>query len=178
MGNIRPPEIAQLFCGVIFNSAADLDSLRSELEAAFGPIDMVSERFVFNDTDYYVPEMGAELYKIFYSFHNLIDQAELADAKLRTNEIELRLSQAAGSENRIVNLDPGYLLNSKILLATTKDYSHRIYIGKSIYAEVTLYFTKKTFNPHPWTYPDFKRPEYIEFFNKLRENYREKLKIS
>jgi hypothetical protein len=96
-----------------------------------------------------------------------------ADIKIKTNEIEEKLK---GGENRTVNVDPGYIALSKLALATTKDYVHRIYVGKGMYAEVTLYFKDGTFQSFPWTYPDYKTPEIISIFNHIRGIYRQQIK--
>ena len=78
--------------------------------------------------------------------------------------------------SRIINIDPGYLDLSKLILASTKDYKHRIYLTKGIYAEVTLFYQDKTFCPWEWTYPDYKTGEYIEIFNRIRQIYAEQIK--
>ncbi|HOX29449.1 MAG TPA: DUF4416 family protein, partial [bacterium] len=113
-----------------------------------------------------------ELKKIFFSFETLTDPARFADIKTTTNEIEQKHLQAG---SRRINLDPGFLTLAKVLLATTKDNVHRIYLRDGIFAEVTLFFRKKTFTPFEWTYPDYRTEGYIEYFNNLREIYRAKL---
>ena len=77
---------------------------------------------------------------------------------------------------RAVNLDPGVIEASKLILATTKNYSHRIYIGEKMYAEVTLVFDKGGWCPLPYTYPDYKQQCYFDFFDKARTRLLEQLK--
>ncbi len=176
MGEVGRPEPVQLFCGVIFSRAAPVDDVKAGLEKEFGTIDFTSGVFDFNETDYYEKEMGPGLRKIFFSFETLISPGTIADIKLVTNRIEHEYPRNEDGSGRLVNLDPGYLSLAKMTLATTKDNFHRIYLGKGIFAEVTLKFEKKKFRPLPWTYPDYRTEEYIEYFNELRSLYREKLK--
>ena len=79
-------------------------------------------------------------------------------------------------EKRRVNLDPGYLLLSRLVLSTFKDFAHRIYLGRGVFAEVTLIFREGSFRPLPWTYPDYAAPETIALFNKAREDYKKLLR--
>jgi len=178
MGRTSSPEKVQLFCGAIYSPQADMERAKADLEAAFGPIFFSSEVFDFNFTEYYFGEMGAGLKKIFFAFENLIEQDFISEAKLTANEIEERHSKLSGdgaSHLRTVNLDPGYLSSAKVVLPTTKDNCHRIYLKDGIYAEITLSYTKPAFKPLSWTYPDYATPEYISFFNELRARYRNKL---
>ena len=114
--------------------------------------------------------MGRGLFRVFLSFEKLIDPAGLVDAKLITNMIEDRLADSTQSpRKRPVNIDPGYITAAKLVLASTKDYSHRIYLDKGIYAEITLSYRNKQFMPCDWTYPDYRTGEYIDIFTKIRE---------
>ena len=113
--------------------------------------------------------MGAETNKIFVSFKHLISVETLADIKIKTNEIE---QQFLKNNRRTVNIDPGYLTQAKVVLATTKDYSHRIYLGKGIFADLHLSYQDKLYRSQLWTYPDYKQKHVIEFFCRLREHLR------
>lgn len=140
------------------------------MERKFGHISSRSELFDFTHTDYYTEEMGPNLKKIFYVFERPIPLQKLVDVKIYTNRLEAKFSKREkGIMRRQVNLDPGYLSLNKVVLASTKDYSHRLYLGKGIYGEVTLFFKNKTFTPFPWTYPDYQTPGYIKFFNSVRK---------
>jgi hypothetical protein len=90
----------------------------------------------------------------------------MAEVKLRTNTLERELSSCG---KRAVNIDPGYITLSKAVLATTKNYSHRIYLREGIYAEITLAWEKGTFTPRPWTYPDYRTDTAVSFFNRARK---------
>lgn len=177
MGEIGTPKPVQLFCGAIYNPAAPLDNVKADLEAGFGPADFVSPQFDFDKTSYYEEEMGAGLRKIFVAFEKLIPPEKIVDVKLATNGIEEKYHDGAGG-GRLVNLDPGYLALAKMALATTKDNFHRLYLGRGIFAEVTLKFENGSFHPLPWTYPDYCSDGYIDYFNQLRDSYKQKLKYN
>jgi uncharacterized protein DUF4416 len=82
---------------------------------------------------------------------------------------------AGRGRQRRINLDPGYIDLAKLVLATTKDQQHRLYLGQGIYAEVTLRFTGGRFVPWDWTYPDYRTAEYLAFFDAVRQRYRQQL---
>ena len=136
----------------------------SELEGLFGPIEWKSPPLFFDRTQYYAREMGWPLHRRFVSFRALIRPEDLVDVKIQTNRIEnghLREGQ------REVNIDPGYICLERLVLATGKNYTHRIYLAKGIYADLTLIFNKGGYRPLPWTYRDYADPEVITFFIKL-----------
>lgn len=172
MAAVKPVERVKLFSGIISSSEGVLDQVSSELEAIGGPIDSKSEIIPFSFTSYYAGEMGESLLRVFVSFSRLIDPSDIVDIKLATNAIEERHAAVReGIRCRTVNLDPGYLNASRLVLATTKDFSHRLYLGRGIYGEITLNFGKNGFIAHPWTYPDFQSARYQDFFSRLRSAY-------
>ena len=146
-----------------------MDRAESTLEEAFGAIDLRSKRVPFDQTSYYQQEMGDELVREWVSFEKLVQQDTVADAKLATNRLEKRLARPDGT--RTVNLDPGYILPSRLVLATTKDFAHRIYLAKGIYAEVTLIYRDGEFQPLEWTYPDYQQSVALDFFMTARTAY-------
>jgi len=162
----------KLICGILFSRTIDLNQLDSRLQSLFGSIDLKSRSFDFTFTDYYKDQMGSDLLKQFYSFEKLIQPDRLADIKNATISIETEFSI---NSRRAVNLDPGYLEESKLVLASTKNFSHRIYLRDNIWAEVTMRFVKGEFVTHPWTYPDYAQPLAIEFLKAVREIYRKQL---
>jgi len=177
MGTLRPARPVQLFCGLISN---DLDLMARAirlLSEYVGPADATSQTWPFDSTEYYEVEMGEGLQRQFVSFERLIDPGELASLKILTNDLEKRICYECGlpTDRRRVNLDPGYLALSKLVLATTKDYSHRVYLGNGIYAESTLHYEHGRWVPWPWTYPDYAETRYHGFFTEARERYKEKL---
>ena len=168
------PEVkpVKLICGVLYSKTVDLMRLDSELRAQYGSVDLKSEPFDFTFTDYYKEEMGSHLVKQFYSFEKLIQPDMLADIKNATISIE---TDFFINNRRVVNLDPGYLEESKLVLASTKNFSHRIYLRDDIWAEVTMRYIKGEFVTHPWTYADYSQRLAIEFLKTVREIYRKQL---
>lgn len=146
-----------------------LEKLYPMLEKVCGPVDMISPWLGFDFTDYYYKEMGSPLFRKVFAFKKLIEQKDLAVIKEKTNAIEQIFAE---SHQRQVNIDPGYLLSSRFVLATGKDYSHRIYIGRNIYADLTLMYTKnKGFVTLDWTYPDYASKEMTDYLSKVRNKY-------
>ncbi len=164
----------KLFIGFIFASEEIYLKTKRKLIRKFGQSDFESQTLPFNHTQYYQKEFGINLKRKFLSFKRLIKAETLAQIKIITNKIEQGLTHQG---KRQINIDPGILSLSKIILATTKDYKHRIYLAKGIYAEVTLYYQDKSFQPWEWTYPDYKTPEYIKIFNHIREIYSHQLDL-
>ena len=160
--------------GVLIAELPILPKVYQQLTDQFGPIDYISELLPFTSTHYYEAEMGKELQRQFISFEKLIDAGTLADKKLFTNQVEQAFVEKDTSRRR-VNLDIGYVCMAKLVLASTKDHAHRIYLRDGIYAEITLRFYRKTFQPWEWTYPDYRSPAYIAIFNHIRTIYREQL---
>ena len=150
------------------------DWARSVVEQAWGPIALQSDLFDHRETNYYEATMGADLKKTFFAFQTLVDPAELPHWKLQTNGWETDYQQQSKhSEPRPLNLDPGYLTEAKLILASTKDRDHRIYLRDGIFAENTLYFTKGAWQNRPWTYPDYQRSDYHQFFLRCRDYLRQ-----
>ena len=176
MGQIRLPPPVLLIVAAFSRHEQALRWAQEKLPTFFGPIARTSSDFIFNQTDYYESSMGPGLRKRFLVFHDLISPDQLADIKLRTNELEQELIQAGKwSESRPLNLDPGILSLGKFMLATTKDQSHRIYLRDGIFAEVTLRFQDHAFHPWPWTYADYREPPVLDFLNEARDYYRQRL---
>jgi hypothetical protein len=179
MGQLNRHKPVKLIIGLIFQEEAALKQASACFKAEailahkFGKIDFSSPTLAFRHTDYYENEFGKNLKRRFISFSKLISIEKLAEIKNTTNKVEFRLSR---NNRRLVNIDPGYLDLSKLILATTKDYKHRIGLGKGIYAEVTLFYQDKTFKPWEWTYRDYQTPEYISIFNQIREIYAAQIK--
>lgn len=160
--------------GVLAAELNILPTVYQQLIHKFGPIDYKSEIIPFTWSTYYEQEMGDEIKRQIISFENLADAGTLAEKKLFTNELEHAFLKE-GTTQRRVNLDVGYICMAKLVLASTKDNAHRIYLGDGIYAEITLRYYKKTFQPWEWTYPDYRSHQYIDIFNHIRTIYREQL---
>lgn len=178
----EPPPV-KLFFALMSGDEALFQECEKELEKEFGAVDMRGERYDFDPmTDYYEPEFGKGLKKQILAVGELVAPDRLAEIKLRTNRMEEELARErdpdAQGPNRVVNIDPGYLNHSKVVLATTKDHAHRIYMGRGIFEEVTLNYRRvpARYEPHPWTYRDYRDPARVVFFGRLRAAYEEQLK--
>lgn len=165
----------KLFCGILYRDEDIISQVIEKLTKKIGEIDITAGPFPFTFTDYYCKEMGDNLKKRFVSFSELVSPENLYRWKHITNNIEAEFYKDEKFP-RGVNLDPGYLNLSHVVLFSAKDFYHRVYIGNSIFAEVTLYFQNNRYMFLPWTYPDHKTSEYIMFFTDLRNRYREQLK--
>ncbi len=177
MWKLQAPKPAKLIIGIL---AADEGCLKAALEAInanFGKTDFLSDVWPFDQTDYYKDETGENILRQFVSIEKLIAPASLAEIKHQTNSLEQKLATKLNLNlSRPVNLDPGVIEPSKLVLATTKNYSHRIYIGNKIYAEVTLVFNKGCWKSFDYTYPDYRQQCYFDFFEKVRTRLVEQLK--
>lgn len=170
MGEIHDPTPVLLIVAVSSRYDEALGWAR-EIGVPFcGPVALVSDAFEFTETDYYTATMGTGLKKQFLAFERLIDPVDLADVKRQTNQWETEYA-ALGQhpEPRPLNLDPGYITPAKLVLASTKDHAHRIYLQHGIYAEVTLAFRHRQWQPLDWTYPDYRRDDYQQFFSQCRQ---------
>lgn len=172
MGKIKKIHFVKIFCGLIYKEEEILNEAKKQLIEKWGKIDIEEGPFVFDFTDYYEEEMGRDLKRRFISFEKLYIPEDVSEWKIFTNRIEETFSE---NGKRKVNIDPGYIDSSKVILLSTKDYYHRIYIGKGIFAEITLYYSKGKYNFLNWTYPDYRTENYLNFFMKMREKYREQI---
>jgi len=161
---------AKLFVAILAPQAL-LGEAENSLDAAFGPLDLKSLIFPFTFTDYYQEEMGSDLYRRFVAHRALIPQDALPDIKHRTREIEGHFSLAGTRARRRINLDPGYLTSAKVVLASTKECAHRIYLGRGIFGDLHLRYEHGIYQPFSWTYPDYRTPEALTFFDDMRRLY-------
>src|SRR5438477_5426818 len=180
MAAIRQFNLVKLFIGVLVSHSRLIPDVEQRLLAACGPIDHRSPVIPFDFTDYYEADMGDLIDRVFFSFERLIEADQLPEIKRQTNELEEVLAPllktSATNVKRPVNLDPGYIEQAKVILASTKNFYHRIYLGSGIFGEVTMHFKNNTFQFFPWTYPDYQSKEYQEFFLKMRQIYRNQLR--
>jgi hypothetical protein len=175
MGTIESHYPVLLVLAAFSRHADALQWARGRSAESLGQIAFSSDEFSFEDTHYYQAEMGTGLKKVFFAFENLVDPARLVDVKHLTNDWEVEYRESAHwPESRPLNLDPGYLTEAKLVLATTKDRDHRIYLHRGIYAEVTLYYQRgRGWQSREWTYPDYRGEAYHPFFTRCRNYLRE-----
>lgn len=169
MGDILTPKPVLLLVAASTRYDAALDWTRDKIAAEFGDDLVTSPAFEFTETDYYAESMGSDLKKQFVVSQDPIDPGRLAAIKCLTNKWEADYAAESNHpESRPLNLDPGYLTLAKLVLASTKDHAHRIYLSQGIYAEVTLSYRHKAWQSLPWTYPDYQRADYQAFFSNCR----------
>jgi hypothetical protein len=170
MGDITEPSVVLLFVAATSRYNKAFDWAQRRAVEAWGPLALESPRFSFTETNYYESTMGSNLSKCFWAFERLTDPADLPAIKVQANAWEAEYAGDGGhTESRPLNLDPGYLTPAKLVLATTKDHAHRLYLSRGIYAEVTLSYKDHRWQDQPWTYPDYRRDDYKQFFSACRE---------
>jgi hypothetical protein len=189
MGLPQPPPLVTPLVAMLAGDPAAFDAARAPLEQLLGAIEFESPLWPFDKTAYYTATMGAGLQRRFYSFERLADAAALVAWKLATNALEpelaVKLARPSslpldkgeiqrGSPARPINLDPGYITGSKLVLASTKNFAHRIYLRDGIYAEITLQYRADGWVGHQFTFPDFKSGRYDEFLSKVRAKHLQK----
>ncbi|HKA54354.1 MAG TPA: DUF4416 family protein [Candidatus Binatia bacterium] len=174
MGVPTPPQPVKLLVALLAADPELLTTVTRQLQQSYGAVDLESGVFPWNTTDYYREEMGENLLRKFVTFARLISPEELVRIKLETNAVELALSSPSSS--RRVNLDPGYLDATKLVLASTKNQAHRLYLLQGIYAEVTLLYHHGAFHPFIYTYADYRWPETHAFLRQVRARYLQQLR--
>ncbi len=175
MGVIGAPKKAKLFCGIISSEAEIEQKTLAALKKKFSKIDLISAFMPFDFSYYYNPEMGNNLNRFWISFEKLITTADIAGIKIFTNSIE---DNFAVNNKRQINIDPGYVTPANVILATTKDYSHRIYLSDGIYGEVTAIYKKYKIVKLPWSYPDYFSNPAKEFLLKARKDLMKQLRTA
>jgi len=168
MSELKEPDPVKFFIAALVAGRSVLPALKERLQDEFGSIDFISEMFDFDVTDYYAQEMGSEIKRVFYSFAALISPGDLAEIRVRAGRLEQSFSDEG---RRIVNLDPGYMDYFKIVLASGKFQGQKIYLGKGVFADLTLYYDRG-WHSYPWGFPDFKSGRYDHALTRIRELYR------
>lgn len=173
MGNIKFYTAEKLVMGMLIADPGSLGSVLDRLTALWGETDSLTDAARFSFSDYYVPEMGGPLYRVFCSFRPLVSPEDLAGIKIRSNRLEEELAR---NGRRTVNLDPGILCQSKFILASTKNNAHRVPLRNGIYGELTLQYRKGAFRSLDWTYPDYREESARNYLLRVRRLYVEQLK--
>ena len=196
MARASTPPSVKLICGMISARKDLFDEAMSLLVQAFGDADGASEIMAFDFTHYYDDQMGRPLWRQFASFERLVSPDVLVEAKLTANAIERQFaarmanlsvgdlsaaqlaalsgkSPPAPAPARPINLDPGYVEASKLVLASMKNFAHRLYLGRGVYGEVTLMYHKGRWDALPWTFPDYASGRYHPFLTGVRDKLRD-----
>ena len=144
------------------------------LAGRFGPVEIAYPATPFIHTAYYNDELGVPLVRRLLCFAGLVPQEALGGAKQATNALEDRLARPDG--RRRVNLDPGLLTCERFVLATGKNFTHRIYLGDGIFGDLTLVFQAGSWQTLPWTFPDYAAPDMLARLTDIRCRYRRDLR--
>lgn len=176
MAEPKPFSPVKLICGIIASKEPLFKKAEEHLVRLCSPVDLTSPLLDFKFTDYYEKQMGKNLKRKFLSFTRLISPEKLSEIKLQTNELEEDLRKEFQARHRVINLDPGYLTSSALIMATAKNFAHRVPLQNGIYANLELLFGKNEARTLDWTYPDFKTKEYQKFFMEVRQIYLRQLR--
>jgi hypothetical protein len=177
MGTAQEPKPAKYFVALLSSHTDLLNAVETDLTALLGAVDGRSEIVPWTASRFYEREMGANLLRRFLSFDRLSSPQALADVKLETQKIEDYYRRpAANGGGRRINCDPGYLEAGKVVLASTKNASQRIYLRGGIFAEATLLYYDGIFHGCSYTYPDYLWPESLHFLTACRGRYLEQLR--
>jgi hypothetical protein len=168
VGSAIAPKPVKLFVAAMFDMKVAPQVVLDVLTQRFGAVDFSYGPIPFNFSDYYQDEMGRDLKKLYLTFETPVGREALAGIKAFTNEREKNFTI---NGKRTVNLDPGYIAADKLVLASTKDFYHRLYLSQGIFAEVTLHYRKGCYRYFSWTYPDYKEPAFLEFLEKARARH-------
>ncbi len=173
MSHPHEPDHVKLISSLFSPNKEFIESAIDQLTDFFGPVDWISPELIFDRTKYYAREMGRPLFRRFVSFEALVPSDYIVEVKLISNKVE---QQYLHEGNRKINIDPGYISPERLILATGKNYIHRVYLSKGIFADLTLIFERGGFRPLEWTYPDYAVPDVIEALNSVREQYMKQLR--
>ena len=177
MGNPEEPKPVKYFAALLSAHKELLFSVRDDLRVLLGAVDSSSLILPWTITKYYEKEMGVGLLRCFVSFFPLASPEKLSQIKLRTQEMEEKYGWIhEKTKGRRINIDPGYVDAGKVVLASTKSASHRLYLGSGIYGEATLFYQDDSFHSFSYTYADYLWPETLSFFTGLRSLYLDQLR--
>ncbi len=177
MGQVQEPKPVKFIVGILAISEEILAQASELIARQLGAVESASEVWPFSSTEYYAKEMSKRLLRQFISLAQLGEPTDIVKLKLACNSAELADARRRGRGlRRAINLDPGYVTPAKLVLASTKDYSHRVYLGRGIYGEVTLQYGHGVWQSFPWSYPDYAEPRYHGFFSQARRRLLEQLR--
>lgn len=177
MGTPLEPKPVKFFAGLLSGNAELLDLVEGDLALLCGAVASRGKTLPWVESKFYEREMGAGLMRRFVAFEPVDSPDRLAEFKLRTQKIEERYRNPQSGGRRI-NIDPGYLDAFKLVLASTKNASQRVYLSGGIYGEATLFYYDGEFHGMPYTYRDYLWPETLRFLKSLRADYLAQLKTS
>lgn len=168
MSQLKEPSLVKLFMGLIYKPQAPLEKFMNKVQEKLSLIDFKTKEIPFDHSSYYQKEMGEGLIRKLVTFRKLIRREDIVEIKAFTNKLEGVFSY---EESRTINIDPGYIAQEHLILATGKGYSHRPYLGAGVYADLTLVYIKDEYRTLDWTYPDYGNIEMRNLFKELRRQY-------
>lgn len=176
MSSPRSYHPALIFTAVLFSPSVNREKIIGELRSKIGDFLVCSREVDFVWSDYYEPEMGKDLKRLFIVYKDIVQRDKIVKIKRLTDEMEKEYSKDG---KRTINIDPGLLCMENLILATNKPFFHRIYLSDGVYAEVTMFYKHDTYNPiEYWTYPEYRSTPVLDFFNNARSLIVASLKIT
>jgi hypothetical protein len=154
----------RLLFAIMYPDKEILDVCVDILEKEFGSIKLIGEEYVFNFTRYYEEEFGRNLKKQIFVFEKTIEKHDLVKIRSRTGEIE---QQLAKEDKRVVNIDPGYISETELALATRKGRDFKEELGEGIFVHKVLEFKNKEIITFRHTFADYRLEKNLEFFRKV-----------
>jgi len=179
MSDLFKPLPCKLVFSILFTSNESCELVIKELVTLYGEIESQTDQYNFKYTDYYTKEMGQPINRKLIAFKKLVERDSLVSNKLNAVQLESKTTQLySDGKNRVVNLDPGHLSAEKFVLASGKNFTHRIYLNSGVFADLTLIYTKKgnDYSALPWTYPDYIESPVKEFLFQSRQTYLNQVK--
>lgn len=169
MARVQKPPPGRLIISVIYSSMDALADALNVLERKFGRVQFETPEIPCAETSLYGEEMGGELLRRFFSFDKMVARDGLPSIKGLCHKIEPQFADRVDDYLfRTVNLDPGILTPANLVMASHREYNHRVYLNNGVFAELALVYSRGRFVRLPWTCPDFYGAEAIEFFGRVR----------
>ncbi len=168
----QEPSQGRLLVYIVHSSLDALADALSALEKRFGLVQFETLELPDNKDEFYREEMGENLQRRFFSFERTIGRDAMTNVKSVCHKIESQFADRVDDYCfRTVNIDPGILTPSNIVMASHREYNHRVYLEDGVYAELALVWSKGRYVRLPWTNPDFCHGEAIEFFQRVRGSF-------
>lgn len=171
-------ELAQLIAFVLQKGPEWNPDVLEMLEKTWGPIRYKGKLFAFDQTPYYVPEMGENLYRGVLSFEKCIPPETIALEKKSSNALELSCASSENPDHRRMNVDIGYMDLDKVVLPSYKRGPFKLYAGDGVWLDMLLTYSKGLFHATAWAFEDFKRNPYQHDLQLIRERWRKSIKAS
>ncbi|MBI4040380.1 MAG: DUF4416 family protein [Deltaproteobacteria bacterium] len=169
MQPFKNPKPVKFFLSFLYPTGFSYDAFLGQASEKWGPHDLFYADLSFHHTTYYEAEMGKNLLRGIVGFKKMMGRETLKEMKQWAMTCEQRFQKSNGS--RVINIDPGYVNDAQLVLATRKNFSHRIYLGEGIFADLTLFYKNGAFQSLPWTYPDYAEQPLKGMIDEMRKDY-------